>query len=199
PPQCWRNRNRRCVRRQTDKALRYRFRRYHRKLVSGNGGNARGKRGGPCPIGRGLVPIPLPRLHYRAVHATLHAWARDHGRAVAAGGRPGERQYDSRWRLGADLMTHRVRADRWVVMGRQVIAEPFAGSREWMLANDSLNWWQPDPLAANHRTRHRLRAACGRRAFSLASKRPHLAFLLFGQPPIDAGDLLDDPVPHGML
>src|SRR5205807_9116736 len=50
-----RNRDRRRIRRQTDQALSYGLRRHHGKLVS-DGGDARGKRGGPCLIGRGLVP-----------------------------------------------------------------------------------------------------------------------------------------------
>src|SRR5206468_3830224 len=132
----------------------------------------------------GLVPIPLPRLCHRTVDATVHAWARDHGRPVAAGGRPGEREDDPGGCLGADLMTHRAGTDRWVVMGRQVMAETFAGRREWMLADEPLDRWQAHPIAADHRTGHRLRPAGGRRGFSLASKRPHLALLLFGQPPI---------------
>src|SRR5207248_515426 len=81
--------------------------------------------------------------------------------------------------LGADLMTHGVRAERWVVMGRQVIAEAFAGRGEGMLADQPLNRWEPQPIAADDRSGHRLRTGGRwRRRFSLSSKRPHLDLLL---------------------
>src|SRR5207247_10688406 len=111
------------------------------------------------PNRRGLGPSPLPRLRHRAVDATLHAWARDHGRPVAAGGRPGEREDDPGGCLGADLMTHRAGTDRWVVMGRQVMAETFAGRREWMLADEALARWRARQIAVDHRNGHGLRTA----------------------------------------
>jgi hypothetical protein len=36
-------------------------------------------------------------------------------------------------------MTHRVSTDRWILMGRQVIAELIAGRRERMRADEALN------------------------------------------------------------
>jgi hypothetical protein len=84
-------------------------------------------------------------------------------------------------------------------MRHQVIAKPIAGGCEWVRADDPLNRRQPDPVAANHGRRHRLRSLC-RRRLNLLFERPHcLRFLLFRETPIDAGDFLDDALSNRML
>src|SRR5207244_4307304 len=113
---------------------------------------------------------------------------------------PGKGQDQTRRSFGADLMAHRVRADRWILMGREVIAEAIARCCQWMRADEPLDRRQPDPIPADHGRRYGLRSVRRRRRLSLPWERPHwLRLLLFREAPIDAGNLLDDALADRML
>jgi hypothetical protein len=69
-----------------------------------------------------------------------------------------------------------------------------------MIAEGSLNRWERRPVTANDR-RWRWLGARGAGLIPHAAEGPHyLGFLLFlGEPPIDTGDLLDDPLSNWVL